>query len=135
MGRQSQPYDPKAPYPAQTQSPALWCAKVSERGWGLSQHRWTKGGEDMPIRRGEAYLESLRDGRRLWLMGQPVEDVTTHPALAGCARSVAIVFQKNNCTACCLLSDPSLDTKLFHHTNHFGGIQQILLKRTHNRCS
>jgi 4-hydroxyphenylacetate 3-monooxygenase len=49
-------------------------------------------GEDMPIRRGEEYLESLRDGRRLWLMGQRVEDVTTHPALAGCARSVAAVY-------------------------------------------
>lgn len=46
----------------------------------------------MPIRRGEEYLESLRDGRRVWLMGQRVEDVTTHPALAGCARSVAAVY-------------------------------------------
>ncbi|HET6317841.1 MAG TPA: 4-hydroxyphenylacetate 3-hydroxylase N-terminal domain-containing protein, partial [Chloroflexota bacterium] len=46
----------------------------------------------MGIRRGEEYLESLRDGRRLWLMGQRVEDVTTHPALAGCARSVAAVY-------------------------------------------
>src|SRR5438105_4130336 len=46
----------------------------------------------MPIRRGEEYLESLRDGRRLWVMGQRVEDVTTHPALAGCARSVAAVY-------------------------------------------
>ena len=46
----------------------------------------------MPIRRGEQYLESLRDGRRLWLMGQRVEDVTAHPALAGCARSVAAVY-------------------------------------------
>src|SRR5215467_10608297 len=46
----------------------------------------------MPIRRGEEYLESLRDGRRLWLMGERVEDVTTHPALAGCARSVAAVY-------------------------------------------
>jgi aromatic ring hydroxylase len=46
----------------------------------------------MPIRRGEEYLESLRDGRRLWLMGQRVEDVTTHPLLAGCARSVAAVY-------------------------------------------
>jgi 4-hydroxyphenylacetate 3-monooxygenase len=46
----------------------------------------------MPIRRGEEYLESLRDGRRLWLMGQRVEDVTTHAALAGCARSVAAVY-------------------------------------------
>jgi 4-hydroxyphenylacetate 3-monooxygenase len=46
----------------------------------------------MPIRRGEEYLESLRDGRRVWLMGQQVEDVTSHPALAGCARSVAAVY-------------------------------------------
>jgi 4-hydroxyphenylacetate 3-monooxygenase len=46
----------------------------------------------MPIRRGKEYLESLRDGRRLWLMGQRVADVTTHPALAGCAHSVATVF-------------------------------------------
>jgi 4-hydroxyphenylacetate 3-monooxygenase len=46
----------------------------------------------MPIRRGEEYLESLRDGRRLWLMGQQVEDISTHPALAGCARSVAAVY-------------------------------------------
>jgi 4-hydroxyphenylacetate 3-monooxygenase len=46
----------------------------------------------MPIRRGEEYLESLRDGRCVWLMGQRVEDVTTHLALAGCARSVAAVY-------------------------------------------
>jgi aromatic ring hydroxylase len=46
----------------------------------------------MPIRRGEEYLESLRDGRRLWLMGERVKDVTAHPALAGCARSVAAVY-------------------------------------------
>jgi aromatic ring hydroxylase len=46
----------------------------------------------MPIRRGEEYLESLRDGRCLWLMGQRVEDITTHTALAGCARSVAEVY-------------------------------------------
>jgi 4-hydroxyphenylacetate 3-monooxygenase len=46
----------------------------------------------MPIRRGEEYLESLRDGRRLWLLGQRVEDITSHPTLAGCARSVAAVY-------------------------------------------
>ena len=46
----------------------------------------------MPVRRGEEYLESLRDGRCLWLMGERVRDVTTHPALAGCARSVAAVY-------------------------------------------
>ncbi len=46
----------------------------------------------MPIRRGEEFLQSLRDGRRVWLQGERVEDVTTHPSLAGCARSVAGVY-------------------------------------------
>src|SRR5688572_24648705 len=46
----------------------------------------------MAVRRGEEYLESLRDGRRVWLAGERVEDVTAHPALAGCARSVAGVY-------------------------------------------
>ena len=27
----------------------------------------------MPIRRGEQYLESLRDGRRVWLQGELVD--------------------------------------------------------------
>jgi aromatic ring hydroxylase len=45
----------------------------------------------MPIRHGEQYLDSLRDGRRVWLQGQSV-DVTEHPRLAGCARSVAAVY-------------------------------------------
>src|SRR2546422_3652068 len=60
---------------------------------GVPQHsQHETRGENMPIRRGEEYLESLRDGRRVWLMGQQVEDVTTHVALAGCARSVAAVY-------------------------------------------
>ena len=46
----------------------------------------------MPIRRGEEFLESLRDGRRVWLRGELVEDVTAHPSLKGCAQSVAAVY-------------------------------------------
>src|SRR4030095_3556629 len=46
----------------------------------------------MPIRRGVEFLESLRDGRRVWLRGELVEDVTAHPSLKGCARSVAAVY-------------------------------------------
>jgi hypothetical protein len=29
---------------------------------------------------GQEYLESLRDGREIWLYGERVADVTTHPA-------------------------------------------------------
>src|SRR5215470_12646328 len=65
----------------------------------------------MPVRRGHEYLESLRDGRRLLLMGEHVEDVTTHPALAGCARSVAAVYDLQHDPAYHdLLTIPSPDT-------------------------
>ena len=29
---------------------------------------------------GDEYLERLRDGREIWLYGERVKDVTTHPA-------------------------------------------------------
>ena len=29
---------------------------------------------------GKEFLESLRDGREIWIYGERVEDVTTHPA-------------------------------------------------------
>ena len=45
----------------------------------------------MGIRRGAAFLESLRDGRDVWLRGERV-DPTTHPSLAGCANTFATVF-------------------------------------------
>ena len=32
------------------------------------------------IRTGEQYRESLRDGRQVWINGEKVKDVTTHPA-------------------------------------------------------
>jgi 4-hydroxyphenylacetate 3-monooxygenase len=62
----------------------------------------------MPIRRGEEFLESLRDGRRVWLGGELVEDVTAHPSLTGCARSVAAVYDlQHDSTHQDLLTMPS----------------------------
>ncbi len=46
----------------------------------------------MAIRRGDQFLQGLRDGRQVWLRGEKVDDVTTHPALAGCARSLAEIY-------------------------------------------
>jgi 4-hydroxyphenylacetate 3-monooxygenase len=43
----------------------------------------------MAIRTGEEYLEGLHDTREIWLGGERVADVTTHPLLANMARSVA----------------------------------------------
>jgi 4-hydroxyphenylacetate 3-monooxygenase len=41
---------------------------------------------------GEEYLESLRDGREVWIDGERVADVTTHPAFRNAARSIARMY-------------------------------------------
>src|SRR5687767_847200 len=41
---------------------------------------------------GEQYLESLRDGREVWIYGERVTDVTTHPAFRNTARMIARLY-------------------------------------------
>ena len=41
---------------------------------------------------GAEYLESIRDGREIWIYGERVEDVTTHPAFRNPARMVARLY-------------------------------------------
>src|SRR5919204_1994243 len=41
---------------------------------------------------GQEYLESLRDGREVWIYGERVTDVTTHPAVRNPARMVARLY-------------------------------------------
>ena len=43
---------------------------------------------------GEDYLESIRDGRRVYVGGELVEDVTTHPAFRNAARSFAMIYDR-----------------------------------------
>lgn len=58
---------------------------------------------------GEEYLESLRDGREVWLYGERVTDVTTHPAFRNSARMVARLYQA--------LHDPELKDVLTTSTD------------------
>src|SRR5580658_8485042 len=44
------------------------------------------------MRTGAEYLRSLNDGRRVFVDGERVKDVTTHPAFREAARSVANLF-------------------------------------------
>src|SRR3954451_17331461 len=53
---------------------------------------------------GVEYLESLRDGREIWLYGERVEDVTTHPAFRNTARMIARLYDA--------LHDPALQEVL-----------------------
>src|SRR5580765_7581443 len=41
---------------------------------------------------GGEYLESLRDGREVYVYGERVTDVTTHPAFRNAARSIARLY-------------------------------------------
>ena len=44
------------------------------------------------LRTGQDYLASLRDGRRIYIGGELITDVTTHPAFRRAARTVAGLF-------------------------------------------
>src|ERR1700754_149056 len=41
---------------------------------------------------GAEYLASLRDGREVYVYGERVDDVTTHPAFRNAARSIARLY-------------------------------------------
>ena len=41
---------------------------------------------------GQEYIESLRDGREIWIYGEKVENVTTHPAFRNTARMLARLY-------------------------------------------
>jgi 4-hydroxyphenylacetate 3-monooxygenase len=62
----------------------------------------------MSARTGQEYLEGLRARPRdVWVGGERVSDVTAHPALAGPARSMARVFDRQHEFAGdCLMPDP-----------------------------
>ncbi|MDA0769480.1 MAG: 4-hydroxyphenylacetate 3-monooxygenase, oxygenase component [SAR202 cluster bacterium Casp-Chloro-G4] len=46
----------------------------------------------MAIRTGQEYLAGIRDDREVWLDGERVDDVTTHPKLARMAQTVAAIY-------------------------------------------
>src|SRR5438128_9229106 len=62
---------------------------------------------------GEEYLESLRDGREIWIYGERVKDVTTHPALRNTARMIARLYDA--------LHDPKLKEVLTTTTDTGSG--------------
>ena len=43
---------------------------------------------------GQEYLDSIRDGRRVYIGGEKVEDVTEHPAFRNAARSFAMIYDR-----------------------------------------
>ena len=62
---------------------------------------------------GKEYLESLRDGREVWIYGERVKDVTTHPAFRNTARMIARLYDA--------LHDPALQDVLTTETDTGSG--------------
>src|SRR4029453_7602723 len=61
----------------------------------------------MPARRGDDFLQGLKDDRRVWVGDDRVSDVAGHPAFAGAARFVASLFDlQHEAAAVCLMPDP-----------------------------
>src|SRR6516225_2807909 len=62
---------------------------------------------------GAEYLESLRDGREIWIYGERVKDVTTHPAFRNTVRLIARLYDA--------LHDPKRQAVLTAPTDTGGG--------------
>ena len=58
----------------------------------------------MAVRTGAQFLEGLRDGREVWLEGERVMDVTTHPKLSRMAGTLAALYD--------LQHDPDLHSQM-----------------------
>ncbi len=68
---------------------------------------------DRGLMTGADYLQRLRDDREIWIYGQRVDDVTTHPAFRNSARSVARLYDA--------LHDPELQPRLLAETDTGSG--------------
>jgi len=61
----------------------------------------------MPARTGEQFLKGLRKPRAVWLDGERVSDVVSHPKLCGAAHALAEIFDLQHVEkATCLMPDP-----------------------------
>jgi 4-hydroxyphenylacetate 3-monooxygenase len=61
----------------------------------------------MPARTGKEFLAGLKKPRHVWVNGERVTDVVSHPALAGAAATLAEVYDLQHQAAdICLMPDP-----------------------------
>ena len=65
---------------------------------------------------GARYIESLKDGREVWLDGEKTQDVTTHPAFTGVVHELARIYD-------------------IRHTEKYQDDMTFFSPETGNRCS
>src|SRR5688500_7032764 len=69
----------------------MGCQSQGAGGTGMSVYSQYSTGRKKPFT-GQEYLESLRDGREIWIYGERVKDVTTHPAFRNTVRMIARLY-------------------------------------------
>jgi 4-hydroxyphenylacetate 3-monooxygenase len=79
----------------------------------------------MAVRTGEQFLAGLRDGREVWLEGERVKDVTTHPKLARMAKTLAGIYD--------LQHDPKLHDEMTFKSPSSG--EDVAQTRLRNRSA
>ena len=77
----------------------------------------------VPLRTGLQFLESLNDGRAIFVNGERVKNVATHPAFAEGARSAAQLFD--------IAADP-LNRECMTYTSPISGSDSLPLALTRN---
>ena len=65
---------------------------------------------------GARYIESLRDGREVWLDGQRIDDVPSHPAFSGMVNELARIYD-------------------LQHSPEFNDVMTFESPESGNRCS
>jgi 4-hydroxyphenylacetate 3-monooxygenase len=79
----------------------------------------------VPLRTGEEYLRSLDDGRAVYVDGELVRNVATHPAFKGAARSAARLYD--------IAADPAMRERMTYTSPTTGGpvLRAYQIPRTH----
>ena len=62
---------------------------------------------------GQQFLDSLNDGREVWIYGEKVRDVTAHPAFRNAARSLSALYDA--------MHDPAMQQRLLVPTDTGNG--------------
>lgn len=68
---------------------------------------------------GQEYLASIRDGREVWLYGEKVQDVTTHPAFRNSARSISRLYDALHDEKTKIILTTKTDTSSGTYTHKF----------------
>src|SRR5262249_49535116 len=94
------------PYPARADSPlhasvrpggctacAHACVSTHEHHQHGRRMTMTQAGTTaLGAMTGARYIDSLKDGREIWMDGQKIHDVTTHPAFTGMVHELARIY-------------------------------------------